>query len=91
MQEDKNYQSLQKTKKRKNIGNHIETFYGISEEKFKRYEAQNKLNNKNVIYKKRSSWFALIAPATASTNRISDNSENINKNIQNFWIVLETS
>ena len=68
-----------KLKKEKIYVNHIETIYGVSEVNLEKYESYNKLNGRNVIYNKRRGWFALIAPATSSTNSINDNSENINK------------
>ena len=66
-------------KKEKIYVNHIESIYGLSDINLEQYEKNNKFNDKNVIYNKKRGWFALVAPATSSTNSISDNSENINK------------
>ena len=61
-----------KLKKEKIYVNHIETIFWVSEVNIEKYKNANKLNNRNVIYIKRSGWFALIAPATAPNSSIGD-------------------
>ena len=55
------------------------TIFGMDINNEQGYNTHFKNANYKVVYKKGSGWFAPIAPATASTNSISNNSKNINK------------
>ena len=48
----------------------IETIFGSNVINRDVYEKIEKLNGRKVVYKKRSGWFATIAPTTTSINII---------------------
>ena len=59
-----------KYKKQQVVINHIETIFGSNVINRDVYEKIGKLNGRKVVYKKRSGWFATIAPTTTSINII---------------------
>ena len=66
-----------KLKNQENIVSHIETIFGSNKINREAYETLNYLNGRKVVYKKRSGWFATIAPTTTSTYSMHQNNKDV--------------
>ena len=66
-----------KLKNQENVVSHIETIFGSNKINRDAYESLNYLNGRKVVYKKRSGWFATIAPTTTSIYSMHQNNKDV--------------